>query len=115
MIDTCCQDSPAQIANSIWHELSISSFDVEVAYCQGERHVVRAIARPLDDTPSTAARWPLTHGGTWVCTGGARGITAYVVEKLGLKYGLKLHLIVHNRCLNWQRVGGIWMMWVCAS
>ncbi len=95
VIDTCQQDSPAQIANCIWQELAVPSFDVEVGYCQGERHVVRAIARPLPGhaAPSAAAVRPITHGGTWVCTGGARGITAYVAQQLALKYGLKLHLI----------------------
>ena len=95
VIDTCQQDSPAQIANNIWQELALPSFDVEVGYCQGERHVIRAIARPLPNqaAPSAANVRPITHGGTWVCTGGARGITAHVAQQLALKYGLKLHLI----------------------
>ena len=95
VIDTCQQDSPAQIANNIWQELAMPSFDIEVGYCQGERHVIRAIARPLpnDAAPSAANVRPISHGGTWVCTGGARGITAHVAQQLALVYGLKLHLI----------------------
>ncbi len=117
VIDTCQQDSPAQIANNIWQELAVPSFDVEVGYCQGERHVVRAIARPLPDeaAPSVASVRPITHGGTWVCTGGARGITAYIAEQLALKYGLKLHLIGTQHYPTFVKVGAISMTQACAS
>lgn len=95
VIDSCVQDSPAQIANNIWQELAVPSFDVEVGYCQGERHVVRAIARPISaNNVRPAGNVPsITSGGTWVCTGGARGITAYVAQQLAATYNLKLHLI----------------------
>ncbi len=95
-IDTASHQSPAEIVEVLWRELSIPSYDNEIATIDGNRHVVRAVLRPLDnhrprdvDHPSPA----ITRGGTWVCTGGARGITAYVTEKLALRYGLKLHLL----------------------
>src|SRR5207244_1309013 len=35
----------------------------------------------------------IPRGGTWVVTGGARGVTAIVARELGARFGLKLHLI----------------------
>ncbi len=93
VIDTSRNDSPAQIVNHIWQELAVPSFDLEIAYRQGERHVVRAIARPLPASSISAPHHVITRGGNWICTGGARGITAFVAERLAKAYGLRLHLL----------------------
>ncbi len=92
VLDTRGNDSPAQIVEHVWQELANPNFDMEVAYPNGTRHVVRAIARPIARLASTPSS-RITRGGTWVCTGGARGITAFVAEHMALRYGLKLHLL----------------------
>ena len=50
--------------------------------------MVRAIPQAV-----VASRKPMPRGGTWVCTGGARGITAFVAEELAKRFELKLHLL----------------------
>ena len=118
-LDTSSQQSPAEIVDALWQELAIPSYDNEIAILDGKRHVIRAVPRPLAQAPTategnqgklldcgessdklaqpttadTGQQLPLTRGGTWICTGGARGITAFVTEKLALRYGLKLHLL----------------------
>ncbi len=88
VIDTSSQQSPSEVVDCVWRELAIPSYDLEVSYIRGVRHVVRAVPRL-----SGAAQRPVPRGGTWVCTGGARGITAFVTEELAKRYGLKLHLL----------------------
>ncbi|MFO0943297.1 MAG: SDR family oxidoreductase, partial [Pirellulales bacterium] len=110
-IDSHPQQSPAEIVNIIWRELAIPSYDNEIAYVSGTRHILKAIPRssssavPRSNSSTEAAkerstklseRKPLrsiTRGGNWVFTGGARGITALVAERLATRYGLTLHLI----------------------
>lgn len=87
-IDTHKNQSPAEIVNNVWQELANPSYDNEISYIDGIRHTVRAIQQ---EVPSRAA--PIETGGTWVCTGGARGITAFVAEKLASQYSLTLHLL----------------------
>ena len=89
IIDCDINDSPSQVVDNLWQELRSPSYDFEVAYKNQMRHVVRAIPRPLAAAKSEG-RQP---SGTFVCTGGARGITAYVAEQLALRYDLNLQLI----------------------
>ncbi len=88
VIDTSAGQSPAEVVDCVWRELAVPSYDLEVAYIRGVRHVVRAIPRAVSSSGRQVPR-----GGTWVCTGGARGITAFVTEELAKRYGLKLHLL----------------------
>jgi NAD(P)-dependent dehydrogenase (short-subunit alcohol dehydrogenase family) len=88
IMDTHSGQSPAEVVENLWRELSIPSYDTEVAYQRGIRHVMRAVRKPMNQPVK-----PIPQGGTWVCTGGARGITAYVAEQLASRYGLKLHLL----------------------
>lgn len=88
VMDTHIDQSPAEIVENLWRELSIPSYDTEVSYQRGIRTVMRAIRQPLARRVKA-----IPHGGTWVCTGGARGITAYVAEQLASRYHLKLHLL----------------------
>ncbi|MCA9160178.1 MAG: SDR family NAD(P)-dependent oxidoreductase, partial [Planctomycetales bacterium] len=95
-IDTSPDQSPSQIVDALWQELAIPSYDNEVAMIAGQRHVVRAVQRPLTTSLSQSAQPSMkriTRGGNWICTGGARGITAFVAEKLAQRYGLTLQLL----------------------
>ncbi|MDX1928960.1 MAG: SDR family NAD(P)-dependent oxidoreductase [Pirellulaceae bacterium] len=88
IMDTNVNQSPSEVVENLWRELSIPSYDTEVAYQRGVRHVMRAVRKPM-----LRRIKPIPQGGTWVCTGGARGITAYVAEQLASRYQLKLHLL----------------------
>ena len=88
IMDTHVDQSPSEVVENLWRELSIPSYDTEVSYQRGIRHVMRAVRKPM-----TRRVKPIPQGGTWVCTGGARGITAYVAEQLASRYHLKLHLL----------------------
>ena len=88
VIDTSVNQTPAEVVDCVWRELAVPSYDLEVAYIRGVRHVVRAIPRAVEASGKSVSR-----GGTWVCTGGARGITAFVAEELAKRFGLKLHLL----------------------
>ena len=89
VIDSSRQADPETIVDAIWRELAVPCQDIEVTWERGTRRVVRAVPCPLVRSPKRS----ISHGGTWVCTGGARGITAHVARELGKRYGLKLHLI----------------------
>ncbi len=88
IMDTRADQSPAEVVENLWRELSIPTYDTEVSYQRGIRHVMRAVRKPMNDRVKA-----IPQGGTWVCTGGARGITAYVAEQLASRYQLKLHLL----------------------
>lgn len=89
-LDTSPEQSPAEIVDCVWRELAVPSFDNEISYAGGMRQVVRAIRRPARSSTTSTCRAP---SGTWVCTGGARGITAYVAEQLASRFSLTLHLL----------------------
>ncbi|MEZ6135099.1 MAG: SDR family NAD(P)-dependent oxidoreductase [Pirellulaceae bacterium] len=90
IIDASTEHSPGEIVGNIWHELANPNYQIEVSYVGGVRHALRAIAQPL---PKAQVKHPIRRGGTWVCTGGARGITAFVAEQLAGRYDLDLHLL----------------------
>ncbi len=103
-IDTDPSQSPVEIVNNIYRELAISSYDNEISYKGGVRQILKAIPRSAGavdslgkstaaNSASKAQLRPLTRGGAWVCTGGARGITALVAERLAERYGITLHLL----------------------
>lgn len=89
LIDASAGAPPDETARAVWRELAVPSYDVEVARRDGRRHAVRAIREPVVG----AHRHPISPGGVWVCTGGARGITAYTARELGRRYGVRLHLL----------------------
>lgn len=88
VIDTAAQESPAEVVDHLWRELAIPSYDLEVSYQRGVRQVVRAVRKPI-----ASGKRQIGPGSTWVCTGGARGITAYVAQNLAQRYQLRLHLL----------------------
>ncbi|MCA9266252.1 MAG: SDR family NAD(P)-dependent oxidoreductase, partial [Planctomycetales bacterium] len=90
LIDSPGNEPADSIVSAAFRELAQPSYDVEISCRGGERAVVRAVESPLGS--SHAPTHTLPHG-TWVFTGGARGITAYVAEQLALRYSLSLQLI----------------------
>ena len=91
-IDAPPTASPEEIVEGLWRELAVPSYDCEIGLINGQRHVVRADRQPLPATPAHRAN-PIRRGSVWVCTGGARGITAFVVKELAARFGVKLHLV----------------------
>jgi len=89
VIDAPAEEAPHRLAEAVCRELAADRPEVEVAWSQGQRRVVRAVPEPIEQF----RRLDLARGGNWVITGGARGITAAVAEELGRRYGMKLHLI----------------------
>ena len=89
VLDAAPDQPLAETVDAIWKELANPSHDLEVAWNNGRRHVVRAVPEPIRISPTQTIR----EGGTWVCTGGARGITAHVVKTLATRFRLKVHLL----------------------
>ncbi|MEM7314034.1 MAG: SDR family oxidoreductase, partial [Planctomycetota bacterium] len=89
IIDSPTSESPDSIVEGAFRELAVRSYDCEIGWCNGERHVVRA----RKERVKPADRKPLTKNAVWVCTGGARGITAHVARALADRTSAKLHLI----------------------
>ena len=65
-------EPPQSLAANICRELASGEVDYEVAYIGGKRHVQCAYAEKAPVQPHAEVR----PGGTWVVTGGSRGITA---------------------------------------
>lgn len=89
VVDAPAGEPPERLAEAILRELDVEGIDVEVACAGARRSVVRLAIEPVE----ALVRDDLPRGGTWVFTGGARGITAAVAKELGRRYGLKLHLL----------------------
>lgn len=89
LMDAPRDEAPALIVERLLGELDVPSSDMEIAWVNGERRVVRCIQQP----PQLNPRGVVLPQGTWVCTGGARGITAYVANELAKRYGLTLCLL----------------------
>ncbi|MBM82804.1 MAG: hypothetical protein CMJ78_19765, partial [Planctomycetaceae bacterium] len=89
VVDTSANEEASNIASAVYGELTHGSGPLEVAYRNGDRHVVQATPIPA----FTYSRRGITCGSTWVVTGGARGVTAVVARELGKRFGLKLHLL----------------------
>lgn len=88
-IDAPKEESPEVLAKAVIRELVSGTPQVEVSYVRGKRHVVRAVPRPASTLRPSNHR----PEGTWIVTGGARGVTAVVARELGRRFGLKLHLL----------------------
>ncbi len=89
VVDVPADAAPNELAESVCRELAAGMPEIEVGWSANCRRVVQSIVEPVDSLPRT----DLPHGGVWVVTGGARGITAASALALGRRYGLKLHLI----------------------
>ena len=103
VIDVASTMAPQEVASGVLQELAVPSYDMEIAFRSSsrlqepERFSVQAIAAPLKaETPSLGVARPssrLTRGGTWIVSGGGRGITAVIAMTLAKKYDLRLHLL----------------------
>ncbi len=88
-IDAPIDEPPEALAAAICRELAAGTRDYEVACVGGKRRLQRAVP----EEAAIEGRAAIRPGGTWVVTGGARGITAACALELGRRYGLTLHLI----------------------
>lgn len=89
VLDTPADEPPDALADACLAELGAGDDAVEVAWHAGRRYRVVLQSQPASLLPQIA----LPRGGTWVVTGGARGITAAIALELGRRCGLKLHLL----------------------
>ena len=90
VLDAKPDESPEAIATAVFSELANPSYDTESSWNNGARSRAQAHAEEL---PVNLSPQVVERGSHWVCTGGARGITAYVSSGLAKRYGLKLSLI----------------------
>ncbi len=88
-IDFPAEERPEAVVDAILRELAADAPDIEVGWSRGQRSVLRSFERPVESLP----RLEIPRGGTWVITGGARGITAAAAMELAKRYSLKLHLV----------------------
>lgn len=89
IIDAPLADPGPLVARCVLDELASQSPDREVGYQRGFRRTLQVIPA----SPKPKPRQTVTPGGTWVVTGGGRGITSVIARELGIRYGLKLHLL----------------------
>ena len=89
LIDIPADEDARELASAICRELGSEHAEVEVGWSVGQRKAVRCCAEPTSSLPHS----DLPHGGTWVVTGGGRGITAFAAFYLARRYGLRLHVI----------------------
>jgi acyl transferase domain-containing protein/NAD(P)-dependent dehydrogenase (short-subunit alcohol dehydrogenase family) len=95
VVDCPEEDAPADSARLLLQELAHGFYDLEIGSVGGERVVVRPKPRPLvnDISNGSAHSQSKPVRGIWVCTGGARGITAHVACELARHFNLTLHLL----------------------
>jgi acyl carrier protein len=89
IIDTPIEEPSERVAAAVCAELVAATCDIEVGYVRGKRYLVRALPR----STNWLNQREIPSGGTWVVTGGARGVTAIVARELAQRFGLSLHLI----------------------
>lgn len=89
IVDVGADENVETTAQNLIQEVLGENRDVEVALHNGSRYVLRQIIEPVSRLP----RIEPSVGGTWIVTGGARGVTAIVARELGRRFGLKLHLL----------------------
>jgi acyl transferase domain-containing protein/short-subunit dehydrogenase len=104
VVDAPCDEPPAELADAVCRELASGRKEVEVAWSGGRRKVVATCREAADTLPRAAA----PTAGTWIVTGGARGITAAAALELGRRFKLKLHLLgkspAPDPCAPWRDV-----------
>ena len=90
VLDVAETTSPDEAVAALKRELSETSIHMEIGWKGEVRRVVRTRRAPL---PKAIVRNAVRRGSAWVCTGGARGITALVARTLAKEYGVRLHLL----------------------
>ena len=88
-VDAPVDEPVDSLAANLCRELAAATGDYEISFVGGQRYgqVALPVAAPLELHSN------IRPGGTWVLTGGARGITAECGLHLGRRFGLKLHLV----------------------
>ncbi len=89
VIDAPVDESPAVVADAILRELAANDPHIEVGWSRGQRCLIRPFVEPVESLSKHGS----PRGGTWVFTGGARGITAAAAFELAKRFGIRLHLI----------------------
>jgi acyl transferase domain-containing protein/acyl carrier protein len=89
IVDAPADEPPEALAQALLSELGARGRETETGRLAGRRSVLRLLRRRA---PAREVS-PVSHGGVWVVTGGAKGITAFAARELGARYGLKLHLL----------------------
>jgi len=89
VIDAPLEESPDALAAVVLKETAQRQGPLEVGSIRGQRYVVQAVPQPA----SAQRIGKKTPHGTWVVTGGARGVTAVVARELGRRFGLRMHLL----------------------
>jgi NAD(P)-dependent dehydrogenase (short-subunit alcohol dehydrogenase family) len=99
VVDVGSGMSMSEIAAGVMQELAVPSYDMEIAFRSStvtpqepERLSVQAIAAPLKEA-AFGHKKQITRGGTWIVSGGGRGITAVIATTLAKKYDLRLHML----------------------
>jgi acyl transferase domain-containing protein/NAD(P)-dependent dehydrogenase (short-subunit alcohol dehydrogenase family) len=90
LLDLPSNSSPSVTSDAICVELTEPSYDVEIGWNGDLRSVLRSIPAPIvTKSPTT-----LVPAGNWIVTGGARGITAYVVKQISARFpNVHFHLV----------------------
>ena len=89
VIDSPSDEAPADLGSAICSGTRRDAPEVEVAWSHGVRRHRRDLARTCGTSPCNE----VARGGTWVVTGGGRGITSFAAVCLRRRYGLKIHMI----------------------
>ena len=92
VIDVAPETSMDLAIEGIFAELAVPSHDEEVCVDGQSRMAVRPCYLPLSAEASSTAS-PPSRGGTWIVSGGGRGITALTCIALAEKYDLRLELL----------------------
>ncbi len=77
------------VAAALQRELDAEAHELEVSWVRQRRRTVRMLSSRPRPIVGAAPR----QNGTWIVTGGARGITFAVARELAKRYRLKLHLV----------------------
>ncbi|MBA4017501.1 MAG: hypothetical protein C0483_10045 [Pirellula sp.] len=90
LLDLAASTTPTEAVAALRRELTETSIHMEIGWTGDLRRVARTRRAPL---PRATERNAVRRGSAWVCTGGARGITALVARTLAREYGVRLHLL----------------------
>ncbi|WP_235033214.1 type I polyketide synthase [Rubripirellula obstinata] len=90
VIDAIDRASAGEVADGVWRELAVPSYEEEVAVSGEDRLATCVRYAPIEDFANANE---ITAGGTWIVAGGGRGITAMTAMELAKRHGLKLHML----------------------
>ena len=101
VIDASPELTTIETAECALQELTVPSYDMEIAFRtaadggEPQRLSVQAVHAPLviDRPEKSRVKSRISRGGTWIVSGGGRGITAVVAMELAEKHGLCLQLL----------------------